>query len=213
MEILSNNPIKNWPRPLLGGTAGGFSALVFTVLHQIIISNIWFMLIPMLLAGFFSGLVLVWSFELLVPKPTWGKWLRFNLLYVSLLYLLQPISIAIYDPIMTFQEIILSSSGLPDEFVRIIMPFVLIYTLGMALLVTILYGRQWKHFWAVLLNCAMLMLLLGMNIAPWGLVYLTTGWVVLQIEQLGLILVLALVFALSYWKATGPEHAQDHTGN
>ena len=50
--------------------------------------------------------------------------------------------------------------------------------------------------------CAVLVLLLGLNIAAFGLVHLTTGWGLLMLELLGLVVALNLVYVVVfYWLA------------
>lgn len=62
---------------LAGIVAGGVSALVFTILHGLIINQIWFMFIPMAIAGAMCGFFLSWSYEVLV-----GLIVMLNFVYV-----------------------------------------------------------------------------------------------------------------------------------
>jgi hypothetical protein len=185
-------------KPFFGAVAGAVSALVFTIIHGLMISQIWFMLVPMLVAGALCGLCLSWSYGLLVETPSVSGWLRYNLLYLLLLFGLGPISLWLYEPVMTIPELVASPNGTPAELVQAVMPMTAVYTLFMALFITWLYGRRWSRLLVVLPTCAILMLLLGLNIAPMGLVYLTTGWVFMLLELLVLILSLNLVFALIF---------------
>lgn len=181
-----------------GAVAGAISAVVFTAVHDLVISNIWFMLVPMALAGAVCGLLIALSFALLVDSPTLGGWLRYNLLYLLLLFGLGPLSLLLYEPIITMTAILTSANGLPDELTRGVMPMVVVYTLLMGLLITWLYGRRWSRLVIVLPTCAVLVLLLGLNIAPLGLVHLTTGWVPLMLELLGLVVALNFVYVLVF---------------
>lgn len=183
----------------LGALAGAVSAFVFTIIHQWIISNIWFMLVPMLIAGALCGIGISWSYTLLVPTPTARSWAGYNTLYLILLYLLAPISLLIYDPVMSFQEVLTSPNGLPDELARTVTPFVILYTLTIAVIISARYGWRWDRFLAVLAAAALLMLLLGMNIAAMGLIELPTSWPLLLLEQVALIVSLTFVYALTYW--------------
>ncbi len=70
----------------------------------------------------------------------------------------------------------------------------------MSVTIILLHGRQWRYLYAALLTSAILMLLLGLNIAPFGLVYLSSGWEKLMLEQIALILILNFVFASVYWR-------------
>ena len=111
-----------------GIVAGAASSLVFTVLHGLMISSIWFMLIPMLFAGALCGLFLSWSYDLLVDEPSIAAWLRYNLLYIILLFSLGPISLVLFEPIMTIPVLLASPNGLPDELFQEVLPLVAAYT-------------------------------------------------------------------------------------
>jgi hypothetical protein len=185
-------------RALIGALSGAISALAFAGLHALMISDIWFMLIPMLIAGGLCGLGLAWSFALLVDSPTSGSWLRYNLLYLLLLFGLAPLSLLLFEPIITIPALVASPNGLPDELVREVLPLTIAYTALMVACVLGLYGRRWSRAPVVLPTCALLMLLLGLNIAPLGLVHLTAGWVGMLVELLALILSLNLVYVALY---------------
>lgn len=181
-----------------GIIAGAASSLAFTILHGLVISQIWFMLIPMLIAGAMCGFFLSWSYELLVDEPSVGVWLRYNFLYIILLFILGPISLVLYEPIMTIPELVSSPNGLPDELFREVLPFVALYTPLMALIITRLHSRRWTGYGVVLITCTVLVFLLGLNIAPMGLVFLTDGWVRMLLELIGLIVALNFVYVVVY---------------
>jgi hypothetical protein len=185
-------------KPFFGAVAGALSVLVFTIIHGFMISPIWFMLVPMLVAGAICGLCLSWSYGLLVETPSVSSWLRYNLLYLVLLFGLGPLSLWFYEPMMTIPELLASPNGLPAELRQAVLPLTAVYTLLMALFITWRYGRRWSRLLIVLPTCAILVLLLGLNIAPMGLVYLTTGWVWMLLELLILIVVLNLVFVVVF---------------
>jgi hypothetical protein len=181
-----------------GVIAGTASSLVFTILHGLIISNIWFMLIPMLLAGAMCGFFISWSYALLVDRPSVAGWLGYNSLYIVLLFLLGPISLLLFEPIMTIPELVSSPNGLPDELFREVLPLVALYTPLMALIITRLHSRRWTAYGVVLITCAVLVFLLGLNIAPMGLVFLSSGWVSMLLEVVGLVVALNLVYVVVY---------------
>lgn len=183
---------------IAGIIAGIVATLVFTIIHGLMISQIWFMFIPMLVAGAICGLFLSLSYELLVDQPSVMGWLRYNLLYIILLFLLGPLSLVLYEPIMTIPELISSPNGLPDELFREVLPLVTVYTPLMALIITVLHRRRWAGYGVVLVTCAVLVFLLGLNIAPLGLVFLTDGWVRMLLELVGLIVALNLVYVIVY---------------
>jgi hypothetical protein len=187
---------------IFGAVAGAFSAVVFTAVHDLIISDIWFMLVPMALAGAVCGLGIALSYALLVDSPTMGGWLRYNLHYLLLLIGLAPLSLLLFEPVTTIPALLASPDGLPAELIREILPLAAVYTLFMALLITWLYGRRWSRLIVVLPTCAVLVLLLGLNVAAFGLVQLTAGWAPLMLELLGLVVALNLVYVVAFlWLA------------
>ncbi len=153
---------------LFAGTiAGGVSALVFTIIHGLMISQIWFMLIPMLMAGAMCGFFISWSYALLVDQPSIGGWLRYNLLYIVLLFMLGPISLALYEPIMTIPELLSSPNGLPDELFREVLPFVAVYIPLMAGIITVLHSHRWTVYGVVLITCTVLVFYLASISRQW----------------------------------------------
>jgi hypothetical protein len=167
-----------------GAVAGATSTLVFTVVHDIFISDIWFSLLPMLVAGALCGLCLGWSYALLVSTPSVGSWLRYNLLYVAMFALLGAISALVFEPITTMAAVV-SVNGPPDVLIGRAMPMTTVFTVMMAALVTLLYGPSWKRFGAVLLTCVVLVLLLGLNVSAIGLVDIPRGSLYLVPRCLG----------------------------
>lgn len=187
------------PRPIVNGAiAGTISAFAFTVLHQLLISSIWFMLVPMLVAGAMCGACIGWSYALLAKRPGLGSWWQYNSLYVLLLLMLGPVSLLVFEPVITFPALLASPSGLPADLVRAVMPLAAIYTVVMALIITLFYGRRWSRLPVVLSACGILMLLLGLNIAAFGLVFLPAGWLPVFLEMLLLVLALNLVYGLAF---------------
>ena len=91
-----------------------------------------------------------------------------------------------------------SPSGLPDELFKEVLPLVALYTPLMAFIITRLHGRRWTGYGVVLITCAVLVFLLGLNIAPMGLVFLTSGWLSMLLEVVGLVVALNLVYVAVY---------------
>lgn len=181
---------------IAGIIAGSASTLAFTIIHGLLIIPIWFMFIPMLVVGALCGLFVSLSYELLIEQPSVMGWLRYNLLYVILLFLLGPLSLVLYEPMITIPELL--SSGLPDELLRQVVPLVAVYTPLMALIITVLHRRRWAGYGMVLVTCAVLVFLLGLNIVPLGLVFLTGSWVRMLLELVGLIAALNLLYVVVY---------------
>lgn len=180
-----------------GAVAGVTSTVVFTVIHDIFISDIWFSLIPMLAAGALCGLCVAWSYALLVRTPSTGSWLRYNLLYVAMFALLGALSVLAFEPVTTMAAVV-TANGPPDALIGQAMPLTALFTVGTAVLVTLLYRAGWKRFGAVLLTCVVLVLLLGLNVSAIGLVDIPRGSLYLVAEMFGLIVALNAVYVVVF---------------
>lgn len=122
-----------------GALAGVVSTLVFTIVHDIFISNIWFMLWPM--------------------------------------------------------AAVVSLNGPPTALIDQAVLMTVLFTLGMAVVITLRYGRTLQHFLAVLLTCAVLVALLGLNVSAIGLVAIPNSALFVVAELFGLIVALNAVYA------------------
>ncbi|NNF57278.1 MAG: hypothetical protein HKN04_03470 [Rhodothermaceae bacterium] len=176
-----------------GAAAGAVSAFVFTIIHDLFISDIWFSVLFMMIAGAVCGLGLGWSYGLLFEVPSTKSWVRYNLLYVAMFGLLGAASVLVYEPVTTMAAVVAANAP-PNELFAQAMPLTLGFTVAMALLVSVLYGRSWWHFGAILLTCTLLVLLLGLNVSAIGLVYIPSGSVYVIAELFGLIVALNVVY-------------------
>jgi hypothetical protein len=177
-----------------GSLAGAGSALVFAWVHDIFISNIWFSLAALLVAGAVCGMCIGWTYGLLVASPSAGSWLGYNALFVVMLGLLGLVSVLVFEPVTTIAALI-AANGPPGELFGRAMPMTAAFTIAMAALISRVYARTWSHFAAVLLTCSVLVLLLGLNISAIGLVEVPSSSVYLILELFGLVLALNLVYA------------------
>jgi len=182
---------------LSGALAGAISTLVFTIIHDIFISDIWFMLTPMLLAGALCGGLVSWSYGLLVSSNSLRNWLGYNLIYVVLFCLLGVASVLLFEPVTTMAAVV-TLNGPPTDLINQAMPMTVAFTFGMAILITMLYGPSWVKFGSVLLTCVVLVALLGLNVSAIGLVSIPVGSLYLIFELFGLIAALNLVYAVLF---------------
>jgi hypothetical protein len=180
-----------------GAAAGVVSAFVFAVIHDLFISDIWFSLIALVVAGAVCGLCLGWSYALLVTAPSLGGWVRYNLLYLAMFLLLGAASVLVYEPVTTLSAVIAANAP-PDELIRQAMPMTVAFTLATAALVSLLYPKSWTRFGAILLTCTVLVLSLGLNVSTIGLVDIPRGSLYLIMELFGLILALNGVYVLVF---------------
>ena len=180
-----------------GALAGAVSTLVFTVVHDIFISDIWSMLVIMLVAGVLCGVCISWSFGLLVARPSWHSWLLYNMILNGLLILLGLVSVLLFEPITTIAQLS-AAGGLPMDLLGQALPLAAVFTLLMAVGITLGYGRSWGKFGAVLLTSVILVLLLGHNVFILGLVEIPRGSFYLVLEMFGLILLLNVVYVTAF---------------
>ena len=191
---LTDAPTANFLRS--GPIAGLVSALIFTIVHQIFISDIWFSIPIMLIAGALCGPSLGWSYGVLVSVPTFKNWLAYNLVYMAMFGILGAVSVAAFDPITTVEALIEVNES-PNELIGKAMPLTVVFTFLMAGIVTVLSTRRWANFGFALLACVVLVLSQGLNVSIIGLVSLPSGSLYLVVELL-LILALGVVFAVAF---------------
>jgi hypothetical protein len=182
------------PRFLVSGAvAGAGSAFAFAALHRLLISDIWFSLIPMMVAGALCGLSVAWTYGMLFNRPSAATWVMYNVVYVVLFVLLGVASVMIYDPITTISALMAANEP-PRQLIRRAMPLTLAFTLGSAIVIALLWGRTLLKLGAVLLTCTLLVAFLGLNVSVIGLVELPSGTAYLVAELFGLILAINLVY-------------------
>jgi hypothetical protein len=188
---------QSWHYSRSGALAGAISAFLFTVIHDIFISNIWFAALIMIIAGALCGLCLGWSYSLLFDPPAIGSWIRYNLLYVIMLMLLGLTSVLLFEPVVSMAAL-MALNGPPDDLIREAMPMTLLFTLGSAIAISLCTKRSWPHFGAILLTTTILVLLLGLNVSALGLVSIPSGSLYLVAEFLGLIVVINVIFVVAF---------------
>jgi len=191
--MAQENPIPNWSNFRSGALAGAVSALVFAVVHDLFISNIWFSTVAMMVAGALCGLCVGWSFSLLDSAPSIWGWIRYNLLYVGMFGVLGAVSVILFEPVTTIGELI-AANGPPDALILQALPVTAAFTILTALGLTALYRWTWAKFGAVLLTTIVLVVLLGLNVSVIGLVDIPRSAFYLVMELFGLIVVLNVVF-------------------
>lgn len=179
--------------PLSGAAAGAFSAVVFMVVHDLLISDIWFSLIPMLVAGALCGAAVSWTYAMLFPRPALVGWLGYNLVYVAVLVAMGLVSLVVYEPITTAAALI-TAGGAPTELIRRATPLSAVFLVLAAVLLHGLRGRGIGQFLALLLTSTLIVVLLGLNVSVLGLVEFDSQGGVLVLYTYALTLLLNLVY-------------------
>jgi hypothetical protein len=180
-----------------GAIAGAISAFSFAVIHHLFISDIWFSLGVMLAAGALCGLCVGWSYALLVEIHSIRNWLRYNLLYVTILALLGLTSVLVFEPVTTIAALA-GGREAADVLIRQAFPLTALFTLGAAVLITWLYGPSWARFGAILLTLTLIVLLLGLNISLIGLIEIPRSSLYLVAELFLLVIAINGVYAAAF---------------
>ena len=192
-----------------GAAAGALAALTFAAVHALWITDIWFSLVPMVVAGAACGATIGWSYGRLF-EPSIRTWLGYNASYVIALAILGLVSVAAFEPRTTMAEL-LTLDGPPADLIGDAFPLTIAFTLGTAVVLSLLFRRTLAGFGAILVTWTVLVALLGLDVSIIGLVRIPTDQVYLVIELAGLIVVLAgsyaaVVIALA-WGELGARSA------
>jgi len=186
-----------------GIVAGAISAFSFALIHAIFISDIWFSLPALLIAGAICGLCLGWTYGLLFETPSIHTWLQYNALYVGMFVLIGCVSVMVFEPVTTL-AVVMQSDAPPDYLFKQALPMTIISTIIMAAIIGRLHARTMAHYAAILLTCTVLVILLGLNVSVIGLISIPRSSIYLIGELAGLILSLNAVFIVVYisleWK-------------
>jgi hypothetical protein len=147
----------------------------------------------MLLAGALCGTCLTWSYALVVPAPTVGSWVRYNLAYLAMFVALGLTSLLTFEPVTTIAAL-LQAKQPPRALIGRALPVSGLFTLATAALLSVVYRPGWRGAAGLLLSTAVLVLLLGLNISILGLVGVPRAALGVLVEVLALLLALAGVY-------------------
>jgi hypothetical protein len=200
VEAISMTPANRERRRVhiggaLGAGSGAGATLLFLVVHHVAIMPIWFMAMPMLIAGAICGAAIAWSFPKTTHAPSIRTWAVFNGAYLVSLLALGIVSLLGFEPAWTFAELNVESPPLGDLFARA-MPLMVAFSMIAAVPIWAAFGRRWESLVPILVTETLLVLLLGHNVAIIGLVDLTAeGWALLWL-MFGLVAFLAVAYAV-----------------
>lgn len=190
-ELAASVSVRSYLRS--GAIAGALSAISFAFIHALVISNIWSSIAFMMGAGALCGLCLAWSYAVVVTRPSIGSWIRYNALFVALLAILGLISVLLFEPVTTITAL-LQQDGPPTDLFKQALPLTAAFTITMAIILSLLYRRDWQGFGAALLATTVLVMLLGLNVSIMGLVDIPRSFFYLIPELFGLIFALGSVY-------------------
>lgn len=178
-----------------GALSGALTTLVFTLVHDLWISDIWFNTVPMLLSGALSGLAIVWSYNTAVSPQSTTRWLIYNGVLVGLLVALGGLSFVLLDPKFTMAEAMAMDDALA-ELIPPALPLMIGAILVGTLLVWMAYGRRARALLSVCIVQVLLVFLVGHNLAILGLVEVSEDLLATFAEFIGLTALLGFGFAV-----------------
>jgi len=180
-----------------GALSGFVSTFLFTVVHQIFISNIWFSFVFMAVAGILSGFLIAMGFGILFRSYTSYSWFSYNSIYLVMFLLLALFSVIVFEPVTTMGEL-LQANGPPDDLIRKAFPMTILFTIAFAVIISVLYAKKLLQVLMVVITCAELMLVLGLNVSVIGLVDIPRTGFHLIMELFGLILLILFMNAIIF---------------
>jgi hypothetical protein len=192
------NFIKRFDYPkkfiLSGAIAGFISTLVFTFVHQILITDIWFSFLMMALAGIISGISIAGSYGKIIKSPSFKNWLGYNFFFILMFILVALCSIIIFEPVTTVAEVMQAKTR-PDELIKKALPLSEIFTVSFSIIMGVLFGKKIIDYILILLTNSILMVVLGLNVSIIGLVNITSDFFYLVFELFALIITIFTVYA------------------
>ena len=150
----------------------------------------------MVVAGVVCGLCIGWSYGVVTEQAAYRSWILFNVSFV-MLFALGAAPVLVFEPTTTIAFLIEEDEP-PGDLIAQALPMTLAFTAVAAVAISILFGRTWAHFGAVLVTSIVLVALLGLNVSVIGLVDIPTDSLYLIAELFGLILLLDLVLAVVF---------------
>ena len=182
---------------LAGALAGVLTVIGFAVVHQLLISDIWFSFLPMAVAGAACGASLAWSYKLQFRSASLTTWWRFVALYTCLLLTLGGVSVLLFDPVVPM-AVLIAANEPPSELIAQALPLTAAFIVVAAAIPSLLWGRSPKKVGSNLVTSTLLIILLGLNVSVLGLVDMSGGSPFVVIEFLALLVVIMLGYGLAF---------------
>jgi hypothetical protein len=183
------------PSPVVPGAFSGVVVVLgFTVIHDAFISDIWFNVGPMVLAGALCGASIAWSYRHGVAQPSPAGWFRYAILLSAEMIALGAVSLLVLSPRFTMAELMVAD----DAFDRLLPPSIPLMIGAMVVgtaVVWMSFGRRRGALLPILVSQILLVFLLGHQFAFLGLVEASSTLFVVFGEFALLTIGLAVVFA------------------
>lgn len=188
------DPVRRPPSRALGAAVGGLVAVGFAAVHDVMISDIWFNLAPMVIAGAGCGVSIVWSYRAATTAHGWHRWVAYNATLAALLVGLGGVSLLVLEPRVTMAELMVAADPLAVVIPPVV-PLMAAATVVGALVIWLLFSQRRHAVVPVLATQLVLVILDGHNLAILGLVELTADALPRIGMFIGLTVGLAAAFA------------------
>lgn len=179
----------------MGAASGAVTVLLFTLLHDLLISDIWFNVGPMVVSGAVCGAVLVWSYRAAVGDHTPRRWLAYVGVCSGLLVTLGVVSLLVLEPRFTMTELLGNDDAL-GLLLPPALPLMGAATLAGTGVLWLWLGRPPGALLPLLVGQLLLVFFMGHNLAILGLVEMSSAVLVALAEFVGLTLLLGGLFAV-----------------
>lgn len=171
---------------LSGAIAGTATSFGFAALHHLLISNIWFSVLPMLAAGAICGLCLAWSYGSAFASLSTGGWLLYNMMWVALFVVLGAISFVLFEPVYTIAGLIAGTEPV-GTLLREAIPLSAVFGIVAGIAMTVILRANVRQATSLVVTSLVLTVLLGHNVAVLGMVHMSQEAVPLLAEFYGLV--------------------------
>jgi hypothetical protein len=170
---------------LSGAIAGTATSFGFAALHHLLISNIWFSVLPMMAAGAICGLCLAWSYGSAFTARSTGGWLLYNLMWVALFVVLGAISFVLYEPVYTIAGLIAGTEPM-GALLGAAIPLSAVFGIAAGVALSVVLRANVRQATSLVVTSLVLTVLLGHNVAVLGMVHMTQEAVPLLAQFYGL---------------------------
>jgi hypothetical protein len=137
------------------------------------------------------------GFGILFRSYTSFSWFSYNSIFLVMFLLLALFSVIVFEPLTTMGEL-LQANGPPDDLIRKAFPMTILFTIAFAVIISVLYAKKLLQVLMVVITCAELMLVLGLNVSVIGLVDIPRTGFHLIMELFGLILLILFMNAIIF---------------
>lgn len=203
--------MRTSPSIALGAASGAITVLVFTALHDLLITDIWDMIGPMVFSGAVCGACLVWSYRATRTDHTPQRWWTYIGICSGLLVALGPLSVLTLDSRWTIAEM----SNNEDAMALLMPPAIPLMAVAAVVGTAVLWlwlGRRPHALLPLLLTQVLLVFFAGHQLAFLGLIETGSHTVVALAEFGGLILLLGALFGTGVLTGEALRSRQSRTG-